>query len=146
MWKAFAAALVLLGAMFVDVLPSLPGSVPTAQAAELNQWWGNGNGSGNRDRDRDRDCDGGRGWGRGDRDCREDRHRSHREGNRNNWEHEWNAQWGDCFRTPWGRACETNRQGVYRVRDRHPGDEPGPDCDILIIEDSGWRCIDLPNR
>lgn len=69
-----------------------------------------------------------------------------RSGDWNRWARFWHDDFGDCFATPWGLACETRRPGVYRVIDFHPGDEPGPDCDRLIIEPWGWRCYDSPRR
>ena len=137
-----AAALlgvVLLGAP-LDV-----SAVPAAQASELAQWWQDRDNCDRGDRG-DRGGWGGRGGGR---ECREDRHhegRRRERGGWDGWERNWHDRWGDCFRTPWGLACETGRSGVYRVRDRHRGDEPGPDCDILIAEDWGWRCYDSPRR
>ncbi len=74
------------------------------------------------------------------------RGRGHRRGDYGRWSRFWHDDFGDCFGTPWGLACETQREGVYRVRDRHRGDEPGPDCDLLFVEPWGWRCYDSPRR
>lgn len=129
------AARALTTAMLASALLGLPGATSTAQASDFDH------------RDRDRDCYRIETRHGHERVCfdRRDERRFDR-GDRRRWERFWHDDFGDCFRTPWGLACETDRFGVYRVRDRHRGDEPGPDCDLLLIEEWGWRCIDLPNR
>jgi hypothetical protein len=144
-------ALVLLVGVLASVPLAPPTTVPTAQAAALDQRRGDG---GSRwDQGRDRHDGGGsdrgrrdgdrydRDRGRGDND-RYDRHRS----GRHNWSRFHHDDYGDCFGTPWGLACETDVPGMFRVRDRHPGDEPGPDCDVLFIEGPAWWCYDSPYR
>jgi hypothetical protein len=131
------AARALAMAMLASVLLGFPGVTPTARAAEFDH--------------HDRDCDrreSHRDRYRGCSDRGDDRRDGRRfdRGDRNRWERFHHDDYGDCFRTPWGLACETSRLGVYRVYDRHRGDEPGPDCDILYVDEWGWRCVDLPNR
>lgn len=129
------AARVVAAATLAGALLGFPGLIPTVAASDFD----------GRERDRDcqwvdtrhgreRVCEGQRDSGRFDR------------GDQSRWERFHHDDFGDCFRTPWGLACETSRLSVYRVRDRFRGDERGPDCDLLIVEDWGWRCIDLPNR
>ena len=112
------AARALATAMLASVLFGFPGVTPTAQAADFDH------------RDRDRDC--GR-WSRPRSRPRLFRSRRRlaqrpavRSGDRNRWERIHHDDYGDCFRTPWGLACETSRLGVFRVHDRHRGDEPAP--------------------
>ena len=133
----YGTALLLLAGVLVAAPLRLVDGVPTAQAAEVPQWH-------HRD-----DCDGHHGRRGRDRDCRDNDRGAGRwrhEGDRDGWRRIRHDDHGDCFRTPWGLACETGREGVFRVRDRHRGDERGPDCDILIIEEWGWRCYDSPHR
>jgi hypothetical protein len=133
------AARHLATAILAGALLGLPGLVPAVQASEFDH------------RDRDRDCHRVETRHGHERVCfdrggdRRDGQRFDR-GNRSRWERIHHDDFGDCFRTPWGLACETSRLGVYRVRDRHRGDEPGPDCDILFVDEWGWRCVDLPTR
>jgi hypothetical protein len=129
------AARVVTTALLAGILLGVPGLTRTASAADFDG------------RDRDRDCHTIHTHHGRERVCddRRDDRRSDR-GDRFRWERFRHDDYGDCFRTPWGLACETDRLGVYRVHDRHRGDEPGPDCDLLIVEDWGWRCVDLPNR
>jgi len=116
-------------------------TAPAALAAPLEQ--GRGGDQGWHDRhDGQWRGDGDQRWNDGGRGGE----RRHDRGDRSRWERFHHDDYGDCFRTPWGLACETDRPGVYRVRDRHPGDEPGPDCDIISIEPWGWQCFDLPYR
>ena len=139
--RPYYAILVLLAAALGTGPLGVPMAVSTAEASELYQWHGSDHDGGGRGWDR-----GSRDWDRGGRDWdRWDGHRP-RFGGWDGWRRARHSDWGDCFRTPWGLACETWRPGVYRVRDRHPGDEPGPDCDVLIIEEWGWRCYDSPRR
>jgi hypothetical protein len=132
--KGHHAARALAAGALASALLGLPGLSATAQAASSGQ------------HERGRDC--GRDEGRRDRDrgCSDRRESRRSSGDRSRWERFHDDDNGDCFRTPWGLACETDQWGVFRVRDRHPGDEPGPDCDLLIVEDWGWRCVDLPGR
>ena len=125
----------LVAGALVSAFLGFPGVVATAQASDFDH------------RDRDRDCqriDTPQGR---ERVCFErlDGRRFDR-GDRARWHRFHHDEFGDCFRTPWGLACETDLRGVFTVRDRHRGDEPGPDCDLLIVEGWTWRCIDLPGR
>ena len=135
------AARGLATAMLASALLGFPSLMPTAQATDFDDW----------DHDRGRDCHRIETRHGHERVCfergneRRDGRRFDR-GDRNRWERINHDDFGDCFRTPWGLACETSRLGVYRVRDRHRGDEPGPDCDILFVDEWGWRCVDLPTR
>ena len=137
--------------LLVGILASAPlgppSTVPTAQAAPLDQRRGDDGSGWERGRDRH---DGGRsdrnrrdeGWS--DRN-RHDGNRRDRAG-RHNWHRFRHDEHGDCFRTPWGLACETDTPGRFLVRDRHPGDEFGPDCDVLYIDGPVWWCYDSPYR
>jgi hypothetical protein len=138
----YRAALILLVAVLASALLGPAGTVPTAQAAPLDQWRGDGGSRSDWGRD-------GRDRGRGDRDRdRNDRRDSYRRdrGGREGWHRFHHDDYGDCFRTPWGLACETDVPGMFRVHDRHPGDEWGPDCDLLFIEGPVWTCYDSPYR
>jgi hypothetical protein len=143
----FSAALVILAGVLASDPLGTPLATPTAYADHEFE---------RRDRDdchwihtshgRERVCSD-RSFGRDrDRGWRDrDRSEWRRSGSRDRWRSIRHDDWGDCFRTPWGLACEV-RPGVYRVRDRHRGDEPGPDCDVIRIEDWGWSCYDSPRR
>jgi len=124
-----------------------PSTVPTAQAAALDQRRGDDGSGWERGRDRhdgERSDRHRRDGGWSDRN-RYDGDRRDRTG-RHNWHRYRHDDFGDCFRTPWGLACETDTPGRFRVRDRHPGDELGPDCDVLFVEGPVWWCYDSPNR
>jgi hypothetical protein len=149
--------LILLLGILASALLGPPSTVPTAQAAALDQRRGDDGSRWDRGRDRH---DG----GRSDRDRRDggwsdrnrndggwsDRNRNdgdrHDRAGRHNWHRFRHDDFGDCFRTPWGLACETDTPGMFLVRDRHPGDEPGPDCDVLFIDGPVWWCYDSPYR
>jgi hypothetical protein len=138
----YRTALILFVAVLASAQIGPAGTVPTAQAAVLDQRRGDDGSRWDGDRDR---------W-RGDRD-RHDRDRHDRRdnyrrdrGGRDGWHRFRHDDHGDCFRTPWGLACETDTPGMFRVRDRHPGDEFGPDCDVLFIEGPAWWCYDSPYR
>jgi hypothetical protein len=128
------ATRVLAAGMLASALLGFPGVVATTQASpQLDH------------RDRDRDCQWVETWHGRERVCfdgRDGRRSDH--GDRSRWERFRHDDFGDCFRTPWGLACETDLRGVYTVRDRHRGDERGPDCDLLVVDNWAWRCIDLP--
>ena len=133
------AARALATAMLASAILGFPGAISTAQASDFDH------------RDRDRECHWFETRHGQERVCvdRVDNRRDGRRfdrGDRSRWVRFRHDDFGDCFRTPWGLACETDLAGVFTVRDRHRGDEPGPDCDLLIVEDWTWRCIDLPNR
>ena len=141
-WRRAFLLPLLLGSLLVGPQLTRFSATATAEAAELQQ---RSNNDCRADRDRHgrgQDCD------EHDRRGSHDRHeaRRHDHGDHHHWSRIHHDDYGDCFQTPWGLACETGRDGVYRVHDRHPGDEPGPDCDVLFIESWGWRCYDSPNR
>ncbi len=146
----YRAALLLVAGALATVPFGVPATTPAATAAPLVD---------HRDDNRGRDnCDWIRTRDGRERVCfdRQDRREHRRErlresrrfdhGDRSRWERVRHHDHGDCFRTQWGLACETDMHGVYTVRDRHRGDEFGPDCDVLIVEGWSWRCIDLERR
>jgi hypothetical protein len=132
----YRAALVLLAGVLASGPLGTPETTPIAEAAALYD---------HRDRD---DCHWIRTRHGRERVCDDrDRHHGRRDrGQHDGWQRIRHDDHGDCFRTPWGLACETDLVGVFRVRDRHRGDEPGPDCDLLIVQPWGWQCHDSPNR
>ena len=141
--RTFLPSGVLLVSLLAGPVLAISSAPSAAEASALQQRGHNDDCRGDWDRrGRGRDC------GEHDRRGEHNRHegRRHDRGDRGSWSWLRHDDYGDCFRTPWGLACETSREGVYRVRDRHPGDERGPDCDVLIIEYWGWRCYDSPNR
>jgi hypothetical protein len=152
MYGLRVAALVLATAL-ASVPLDVPGLTATAQASEQFQRHGNDDHCFSiRTRDgRERIC-----VDRSSRDRRGGDWGDWGERDRGRWGRDWgdstgwrrarHEEWGDCFRTPWGRACETDTPGVFRVRDRHRGDEAGPDCDLLLIQPWGWQCYDSPFR